>query len=292
MWYSYQCKFVLFLVFSDASNSSSHHKSFGANFERKQFFQPSTSSESGTESSSTHPSDLHGKHSNVDQRNSSSEQSESEWSKKKNRVDNITSSQLIESDQANKSDATISKSNDSLESFTKYKSKTSTKKTRTSQSSNTSYYSDSSDSMTDVSPLTSPEKSPDLKRSYKLRHSSSRNHYDDLPARHVTKLNVVFKKHGKYMNHEDHANDAVQYSSMQWSSDSDDNAINFNSSYSRQRHNHRQEAASISHRQRLLDSAARGSMDVSSLLETVLEFEKQNYRRKVCCSVLTKKNSG
>ena len=148
--------------------------------------------------------------------------------------------------------------------------------------------------MTDVSPLTSPDKSPNMHSHVKSKPSEIP---EDVPVRHITKLNVVFKndidgnsktKQKKKLNR-----NHVDYHSLQWSSSESDDMDQYQytngQDYAKSRPTSNQgqarsirgDSAAYRHRQRLLDSAARGSMDVSSLLETVLEFEKQNYQRKV-----------
>jgi len=153
--------------------------------------------------------------------------------------------------------------------------------------------------MTDVSPLTSPDKSPSLRPNVKPSNEIS----DNAPVRHITKLNVVFKNDvdlaTKTKQKKKSKRNHVDYHSIQWSSsDSDDNtnpytygqdnmkSRSIDSNTTSQARSVREDSAAFRHRQRLLDSAARGSMDVSSLLETVLEFEKKNYQRKVRSEML------
>ena len=165
--------------------------------------------------------------------------------------------------------------------------------------------SDTSDSMTDVSPLISPENSPNLNSGPSLKSRFCANKPKSTPYQHITKLNVVFKDSESESALEDKLlpdkkqNKLVSSSHkkqnvVQWSSESDDedfiSSVNIEqylhekaSKNAAPSHRSRHENAAFYHRQRLLDSAATGSKDISSLLETVLEFEKQNKQKKVNC---------
>ncbi|CAK8697531.1 uncharacterized protein LOC143456241 [Clavelina lepadiformis] len=169
----------------------------------------------------------------------------------------------------------------------------------------------SSDSVTDVSPLTSPDGSPQIRRrganenpSNETFHNTSSNEAQNSQVRHITKLNVTFKNSSSMekMDKSRH-NSSIKKNSQRTSSlrkksprvrspkwkkeylsDSDDD---FGEHHHQSGHEKqglfktRQQSAMTDHRRRLLDSAARGSMDISSLLETVLEFEQKNYNRQV-----------
>ena len=274
-----------------------------------------SSSSSDSESISTHPSDLHGTHDTLSESEHKSDKFSSSVSGQYSRT--ATSSSISDTDSELTDNGT---SEDELFSSSKRlkveDSNSSSSDTMTSSESNaTSKHSESrqnheisqkkeilkpkesSDSMTDVSPLTSPDKSPDMVQQRKPKLRDYADDLPDVPVRHITKLNVVFKndpvkpnevKQTKSRQKSNHGQ--FDYQSVQWSSSESDEELNdynrnCNSSHGahkkRQSRKTRQDNAAFNHRQRLLDSAARGSMDVSSLLETVLEFEKSNYERKV-----------
>ena len=293
-----------------ASNADAG-KFTNASYTKTKLHKSISSSSSDSESVSTHPSDLHGVQSGNEQRSESllssssaqySRTSTSSSGHNSDTVSSLSSQRSSEEELISESKLLDHKSSRSNSSHTLTSSETDddfeqreyTLKHSESTQSSLKGRRQSSDSMTDVSPLTSPEKSPNVHHRSRPKRDQIPDELNDVPVRHITKLNVVFKNDidepdktdkKKMSNHK-----RLDYHSIQWSSsDSEDDANPHSNGqdYSKARaHNKRtqslrEDSAAYHHRQRLLDSAARGSMDISSLLETVLEFEKQNYQRKV-----------
>lgn len=137
----------------------------------------------------------------------------------------------------------------------------------------------SSSSVTDVSPLQSPEASPrtksSLKNGYTPKVKPSNKSGERWPR--------ARRSQGEMLSIDD-----LMYASESGSFSSSDKDGNFEKRKKVLRKkkvdyndlHHRMEASTRHHRRRLLDVAAQNSMDISQLLEVVLEMEQEENKRK------------
>nr|XP_002129621.1 cilia- and flagella-associated protein 97 [Ciona intestinalis] len=151
---------------------------------------------------------------------------------------------------------------------------------------------DSSDSVTDVSPLSSPDMSPNMNRrkikagKHHKGGQTASKHIDYINVQHVPKLNVSFKtpesnqsyhdRHVPIIKERNKSNNKYHEKLSSYadylSSSDEETHHRFDG---RRKPDARQNRALENHRQRLLSSTAMESKDISHLLETVLGFEQK-----------------
>lgn len=146
---------------------------------------------------------------------------------------------------------------------------------------------DSSDSsVTDVSPLQSPDASPRTRSSLRAANHSFKN--GDIPKVKSSNKSGESWPRARRSKGETLSINDLMYTSESGSISSSDKDGNFEKRKKVLRkkkvdHNdlhHRMEASTRHHRRRLLDVAAQNSMDISQLLEVVLEMEQEENKRK------------
>jgi len=259
-----------------------------------------TSSSSETDSSTESTSDLHGRNETIFNKRGTSKAISDDEAQLRNSTQGLQKS----------AECTYDKSShcDEEEHLAKQKEKRlkrrSTSKKKSLQKAYISRPKDGddegSDSVTDVSPLSSPGGSPiPPRQDAKLNGIDAQaTNASDAPVnyRHITKLNVVFKdssqtnvdakKQNGLQFNDIHDVSGIQrqrqYHDDHWSSSSDENDPVFPERRKQQRKGKTRHDISVrNHCKRLLDSSARESMEICRLLETVLELEKQKQTRKV-----------